>query len=175
METSPLNKEAWVTEALRRFERPLLHYALRITGDVESARDVVQDTFLKLCEVNVAAVEDHLAAWLYAVCRNRALNVRQKEARKMGLTEQEMDSRAVNAVSETASRNEIHGRVLAVVDALPKDQQEAFQLKFRDGLNYREISGTMGVSLGTVSNLITSALNRIRHELRSDMDLPQEV
>lgn len=177
MDTSPLSKEAWITAALQRYQRPLVHYALGITGDIESARDVVQDTFLKLCVADRASVDDHLAAWLYTVCRNRALNVRHKEARSMEWDGKEAEARVVNDVSEAASRNEIHGRVLAVVGALPKEQQEAFHLKFRDGLNYREISGVMGVSLGTVSNLITTALNRIRHELRSDLDLyhPQEV
>lgn len=175
MGASGLSREAWVTAALERYERPLVQYALRITREVESARDVVQDTFLKLCEADQAAVENHLAAWLYTVCRNRALNVRQKEARRMGLDGNEAEARAADDVSETASRNETHGRVLAIVGMLSPEQQEAFQLKFRDGLTYREISAVMGVSLGSVSGLITAALNRIRQELRSEMDLPQEV
>ena len=33
---------------LRRFEIPLLQFATRITGDRERARDVVQETFVKL-------------------------------------------------------------------------------------------------------------------------------
>ena len=33
---------------LRRFERPLLQYATRILGDSDRARDVVQETFVKL-------------------------------------------------------------------------------------------------------------------------------
>jgi RNA polymerase sigma-70 factor (ECF subfamily) len=33
---------------LRRFERPLLQYATRILGDGDRARDVVQETFVKL-------------------------------------------------------------------------------------------------------------------------------
>jgi DNA-directed RNA polymerase specialized sigma24 family protein len=33
---------------LKRFERPLLQYATRILGDSDRARDVVQETFVKL-------------------------------------------------------------------------------------------------------------------------------
>ncbi len=177
MKTSALSKEAWVVAALERYQRPLVQYAFRITGKVESARDVVQETFLKLCAADRAAVEDHLAAWLYTVCRNHALNVRRKEAREMEWDAQQTEAPSGDDVGETAARNEIRGRVLEVVERLPQDQQEAFHLKFRDGLNYREISAVMGVSLGTVSNLVTAALNRIRHELRSDLDLAntQEV
>jgi hypothetical protein len=40
----------WVREAMGRHEAALLRYAQSLTGDPELARDVVQDTFLKLCE-----------------------------------------------------------------------------------------------------------------------------
>ena len=40
---------AWIREAVARFEGPLALYATRLLGDAESARDVVQDTFLRLC------------------------------------------------------------------------------------------------------------------------------
>ena len=37
---------------LQRFERPLLQYATRILGDSDRARDVVQETFVKLQNEN---------------------------------------------------------------------------------------------------------------------------
>ena len=40
---------AWVRSAVERFEGPLTLYAARLLGDADSARDVVQDTFLRLC------------------------------------------------------------------------------------------------------------------------------
>ena len=40
---------AWIREAVDRFEGPLTLYATRLLGDAESARDVVQETFLRLC------------------------------------------------------------------------------------------------------------------------------
>ena len=180
MESSRLTREAWVGAALERYERPLLHYAVRITRDIESARDVVQETFLKLCEADPARVNEHLGQWLYTVCRNQALNVRQKEVRMTGWREEEKNAAtggnlAREDASAAASRNETHRRVIAIVEGLPREQQEAFWLKFRDGLGYREICGIMGVSLGTVSNWITSALDIIRHEMRPESDSAQEA
>lgn len=40
---------SWVREAVAHFERPLAIYATRLVGDAETARDVVQDTFMRLC------------------------------------------------------------------------------------------------------------------------------
>ena len=75
------SRSSWVHAALERYEQPLIRYAARFTGDVERAREVVQDTFLKLCAADRAKVESRLAPWLYTVCRNRALDVRDKEVR----------------------------------------------------------------------------------------------
>ena len=177
MGTIPLSKEAWVLEALERYEQRLLRYAARITGDLELARDVVQDTFLRLCGAERAEVDSHLAAWLYTVCRNRALDVRKKEGRMSPLDVAQAEARqdAVPGPDAVAERNETHALVLAVLDTLPENQQEAFRLKFENELTYREIGKTMDVSLGTVSNLIAGALTAIRERLRSETDLAQEV
>ena len=63
----------WIRGALERYESPLLRYACRLTGNLEQARDVVQDSFVRLCRADRSKVEDHLAAWLFTVCRRRAL------------------------------------------------------------------------------------------------------
>lgn len=166
----------WVDEALRRFEKPLLRYAASITGDVERARDVVQETFLKLCEADRAALDDHLAPWLYTVTRNRALNVRKKEARMAPLLEGQADtlSNGKAGPGEVAVLNETHHLVAQALERLPHNQQEACRLKFHNGLTYREISQVMGVSLGTVSNLIAEGLDTIRLQLRATLTPAQE-
>ena len=65
----------WIEQTLVRYERPLLRYVIRITNDLDAARDAVQDTFLKLVKADRSMVEDHLAAWLFTVARNRALDI----------------------------------------------------------------------------------------------------
>src|SRR5690349_20119142 len=72
---------SWVREAIARFEGPLTLYAARLLGDAEAARDVVQDTFLRLCAQDQSAIGSRVAEWLFTVCRNRALDVLRKESR----------------------------------------------------------------------------------------------
>src|SRR5688500_10366399 len=91
--------------AFGRLERPLTLYALRIVGDADRARGVVQETFARLLaagrDVNgrepvepqdpaaapASPINGHLTQWLYTVCRNRALDVRRKERRMTRLTD----------------------------------------------------------------------------------------
>jgi RNA polymerase sigma-70 factor (ECF subfamily) len=50
-------KAAWVLSALERFERPLLQYALSIVQDLDRARDIVQETFMRLHNQEQKAIE----------------------------------------------------------------------------------------------------------------------
>ena len=170
------NKTAWIEAALKQFERPLIRYVMRLTGDVETARDIVQEAFLKLCQADRAQVDGHLAAWLYTVCRNRALDVRKKESRMNALDETTAANTASLAAGPgaVAEWNETRRRVVEALEGLPDQHQEAFRLKFEEDLTYREISQVLGVSLGTVSIWITGALLLLRERLRGELDLAGE-
>ena len=157
----------WVREALDRYERPLVRYAARFTGDLEAARDVVQDTFYKLCREHPSRLNGRLAPWLYTVCRNRALDVRKKESRMQTLEQYAAEARRDPAPGplDRAALREEHALVLDAVSTLPGNQQEAFRLKFEHGLTYREISSVMNMPLSTVNYTIAQALAAVRRRL----------
>src|ERR1700745_2197400 len=76
------SKSEWIAQALDAHEARLLRYATWLMGDLEIAREVVQETFLRLCkEQHVSKIADYLAQWLFTVCRNVAFDMRKKEAR----------------------------------------------------------------------------------------------
>lgn len=172
-----MDRDAWIRGVLDRYEKPLLQYAVRMTDSAEVARDVVQHTFLRLCEVDTSKVDGHLAAWLFTVTRNRALNIHKQDGRMRSFKEGEAETfqSPYPAPGDVVARSEVDQLVIATLGTLSDNQQEAFRLKFRDDLSYREISQIMGVSLGTVSNLIALALQAMRQRLGVDIDLAQEV
>src|SRR6185436_11695746 len=85
------DKAEWIAKVLAQYEAPLLRFATRLLRDGDRARDTVQETFLQLCKQDRATVEGHLAAWLFRVCRNRALDLRRKDTR-METLEPETDA-----------------------------------------------------------------------------------
>src|ERR1044071_5006726 len=84
---------AQMGEILKRFERPLLQYATRILGDSDRARDVVQETFVKLQNEKRQQLDDAPAKWLFTVCRNSALNIGRKEKRMTYLDQELLETR----------------------------------------------------------------------------------
>ncbi|MFC1672031.1 RNA polymerase sigma factor [Planctomycetota bacterium] len=160
-------KERFVQTAVEEFEKSLVSYAAHIVGDHERARDVVQETFLRLCKEDTSSVEDHLAPWLFTVCRNLALDVARKEARMKPMTDTraEMSTGDGSPPSAVLETKESINKVLEVVESLPVKQQEALRLKFQQGLRYRQIADVMETSVSNVGVLIHTGINTVRGKL----------
>ena len=163
---------AWMRSVLDRYEGPLTRYAARITGDVEQARDVVQETFLRLCVEDRARVDGYLSEWLFTVCRNRALDVRRKESRMRPLSETAMESceSAAGSPATAVENRESTSEVLRILATLPDNQQEVIRLRFQNGLSYREISSVTELSVSNVGYLIHTAIKTIRERLVSSLE-----
>ena len=146
-----------------RYEGPLTIYVARLLGDVDRARDVVQDTFLKLWQADREQVDGHLVKWLYTVCRNRALDVRRKEHRMTTLENKHVDS--LTGGADKAAPGTSDGNVQLLVTRLPDRQQEAVRLKFQGGLSYREIAEVMDTTVNNVGVLLHTAIKSIRAQL----------
>jgi RNA polymerase sigma factor (sigma-70 family) len=160
---------SWVPSVLADYEEKLTRYATHITGDIEHAREVVQDTFLKLCHQKPAQIRNHLAQWLFTVCRNRALDVLRKERRMTGISEARLKLQAHSGpeVSAAVETEEQLSDVLNILSTLPANQQEVIRLKFQSDLSYREISRVTNLTVSNVGFLIHTGLKTIRERVRT--------
>jgi len=149
-------------------------YALSLTGELESARDAVQDSFLRLCKQPPGAVDDHLAQWLFTVCRNRILEMRRKDHRMTALTDMELEHRASPdpTPAEAADTRDRANRVDELLAALPPNQREVIRLKFQHQLSYQEIAQVTSLSVTNVGFLLHTALRTLRSRMERIERLP---
>ena len=159
--------DAFVREALRQHERPLIRYVAHLLGDTDRARDIVQDTYVKLCHQSAAALEGHVAEWLFTVGRRAALDVLRKEGRMSRFAEGQAE-RLVAAPPTPATQTENREscqQALALLHRLPPNQQEVVRLKFQEGFSYKEIADITRLSIGNVGFLLHTALTTLRREM----------
>lgn len=159
----------WMRSALAEHEGPLLRYAVRLTGNLERARDVVQDTFLRLCREHPERLNSHLPAWLFTVCRNRALDLLRKESRLTTLTDADLAAHPSPepTPATAAADREAEADVFRALGDLPANQQEVIRLKFQNGFSYREISRVTKLSETNVGFLIHTGLKTMRQRVRA--------
>ena len=159
----------WLRATVAEYEIPLIQYAARLLGDADRARYVVQDVFLSLCRQPRNSLETRSRQWLFAVCRNRALDVLKKESRMKPLSDEVADRFASREVDPRAAldRQEAVGQATAVLNALPENQREVIRLKVQHGLSYREISEVTGLSVSNVGFLLHKGITSLRVRLRA--------
>lgn len=157
----------WAQNAIREHQGPLLRYAVSLTGDLNTARDAVQDTFLKLFEQEPTSLDSRLVPWLFTVCRNRVLDRLRKERRMIPLDEKSNSSRPTpepTPAAEAESRDSTEV-VLRMLGNLPENQREVIRLKFQAQLTYEEIAGVTQLSASNVGFLLHTALRTLRQQM----------
>lgn len=165
------SREEFVEQALAQYEGPLIGYALGIVHDLERARDVVQDTFIRLYQQDREKVSRGLKTWLFTVCRNRALDVLRKERRLVALDDRKAARMEESAAppDDAADWDERVSMVMKALDDLSDNQREVIRLKFQQGLSYKEISAATGLTTGNVGFLLHTGLKRLRSMLPDDL------
>lgn len=172
MSTSPPQVH-WIRRLVDDYEAPLIRYAARITGDVSRARDIVQDTFLRLCRESREQIEPIAAQWLYRVCRNRALDVQRKDHRMVATDFSKLPDDRGGRFCDTgqldpalkAAQSDESLKALRLMAELPERQQEVIRLKIEHGLAYREIAAITGHSVSNVGYLLHVGLKTLRRRM----------
>lgn len=156
-------RREWVLAALDAYDGRLLRYAQRLTnGDLNLARDVVQHAFLQLCRQAPHELNGSLGSWLYAVCRNRAIDLKRRAFRLEPFVGDERDEpgRELDPADllETRDAGDLVRRAMAT---LPERQQEVVSL-WSEGFAYREISEITGATENYVRVMIHRAFQTLR-------------
>ncbi len=180
---------------LDRYERPLIRYAQSIVGDLESARDVVQDAFIRYVRLTSgeedapmqaahSSTEDaeepasavppalnandarHIEAWLFTVTRNRALDHVRKYSRIVAMPMPEERVCEDRRPDEVLESRDEAEWLLKLLDGLTPNQREVIRLKFQNDLSYQEIADITGLSATNVGFLLHVGLKKLRTILR---------
>jgi len=168
-----------LSSLLDRYERPLVRYALSIVGDLEAARDVVQETFIKYVESpppvsgsNGSTPSDAAArpieAWLFTVCRNRAIDHRRKQSRIIYMNETIDRASDLPGPVAALESKETADSLFGLLDQLTENQREVIRLKFQNDLSYREIADITQLSVTNVGFLLHTGLKKLRALLREE-------
>lgn len=137
--------------------------ARQILKDDEDASDAVSDVFARLADGSMKVPKEHPENYLAVTVRNlcldriRLMTVRERIERRLSLNEPEstlMDSEQ-ERVTEMLNFAEM---------TFPKQTWRVFQLRFDEGLLYREIAERMGVSEVTVYKHLAEALRKLKEK-----------
>lgn len=161
-----IGRESALEGLYARYGGLIFTLALRIVGDPELAREVLQDTFLRCWGGREAydPARGRVPGWLMGIARNRAIDLLRSRPHQARLREQEP---LAKLASEPAQRNAMDSLTLrrAVANALqelPIRQRQAIELAYYGGYTQVEIARELGEPLGTIKSRTREAMERLR-------------
>jgi RNA polymerase sigma-70 factor (ECF subfamily) len=163
--------EAFAT-LVRKYERPLFTFLLRLVGNRQSAEDLFQDTFLRVLRALPKYQEDgRFSGWLFGIANNLAVDLlrRRRVQRRHFLDDEEALTAAIDdhSVADAEVENaEIMRLVEDALRQLPEKQRQVFLLRQHGDLSFKEIAELLGEPLNTVLSHMHYAVTKLRQQLR---------
>ena len=152
------------------FERhypPLVKMALFMTGSLESAQDVAQESFVRLLRANFAHRDGTFKAFVSTIAYHLALKERRRLSSLANVYALEILDGSPSQL-EAAISQETDRAVFRAIQSLARDQRDILALRFFGGYTYEEIARMTGVPMGTVKSRIFYALRNCREKLRKE-------
>jgi RNA polymerase sigma-70 factor (ECF subfamily) len=147
----------------------LCEFAARYVRQETLAEELVQDLFADLwARRHSWYVRGSVRAYLFAAVRNRALNLRKREAVERDWEHDEAIAdvrelhRPPEAADEALERADLRARLDAALDALPERCRLVMHLRWREQLRHAEIASVMGISVKGVEIQLSRGLRAIR-------------
>lgn len=154
----------------------LLAFTKEYVQDEEVAKNLIQESFLKLWEVkNELQNDSNIKAFLYQILRNKALNflkaqkVRQKyeERLKYKYNESVLNYEALHQLDfNSVTFKELSEIIEKVIQSLPPQCKKVFQLSRYESMKNREIADELGISVKAVEGQMSKALKKLREQLK---------
>lgn len=170
-------------QLVRTYQHSVYRLLYRMIGDGEEARDLAQETFLKVYQkIDQFRGEADLKTWILRIAANQAINhrrwwLRRWRHRTLSLDEPADEQQCV--LSETISdqhpsmeqallERERDGRLARALLKIKPAYRVAVVLRDIEGLSYEQIAAVLKISVGTVKSRIWRGRELLRQEVIQD-------
>lgn len=153
-------------DIVRDYKDGLILFAYRITGDLQDAEDVAQDTFVRLAIKKPRFFgRSTFKTWLYTIARNIALDLLRRKNRTASLEDVLPYTEGADSVEETYLRAELSCGVRQAISSLKAEYAQAIWLVYIEGFSNPEAARVMKKTGHQFENLIYRARLALKREL----------
>ena len=169
-----------IADIVKNYTGRLSAFIRKRVSRLEDAEDILQEVFIQLSEADrLMKPIDEMTSWLFTVTRNRITDLYRKKKPELypEFTADEDDeftslewTRFLEADENTPEtkyvRSLVWEELAAVLEDLPAEQREVFELTEFEGLSYKEISELTGEPVNTLISRKRYAILILRERLK---------
>lgn len=158
-------------EIVNQYQRDLVNFHYRFTGNRYEAEDLAQDTFIKAYKKFGTLKEpDKLKSWLFSIARNTVIDFFRKNKNKpfaldSAILENVPETTAVD-YQERVANMEVSKELERCIDQLVKEDRAIIKLLYYEGFSYKEIGELLNIN----QNTLKSRLHRARKILLAQIE-----
>jgi len=147
-------------EAMLSAVPSLRAFAISLSGNIDRADDLVQETLLRaIANIDSFQPGANMSAWMFTILRNLFRSEYRKRRREVEDTDGSY-AESLKSHPEQASRLEFQ-EFRTALSKLPPDQREALILVGASGFSYEEAASICGCAVGTIKSRVNRARTRL--------------
>jgi RNA polymerase sigma-70 factor (ECF subfamily) len=160
-------KSAWIT-LVKRYEKNLYNYTLRMVSNPDDALDLMQDVFMAVFR-NLASFrgDSPFKGWMFKIAHYRCIEFYRRKKPTQSLDDiPEQEEQISEACPEANMFNGQQANILnSAIQLLPVNQKLVVELKFFQHCTFDDIAQQLGISVNTVKSRLYSALDKLKGHL----------
>jgi RNA polymerase sigma-70 factor (ECF subfamily) len=168
-------------ELVELHRKQVLHLAYDLSGDLQDAEDISQETFVKMYRaLHTFRGDSRLSTWLHRITVNTWHNQRRSKSDRARQAEQPLDDSLAGDCAEAVGQREAtpdrraedafaRKRILGALQRLSGRERSVFVLRHFHEYKLDEVGEALSLSTGTVKTLNFRALKKMRELLGKAM------
>jgi RNA polymerase sigma-70 factor (ECF subfamily) len=157
-------------EIYHLYVQPIFRYLYSRIGSLPEAEDATAQTFLAALEaLDRYHHQGHLAAWLFAIARRKAMDHFRAQRQQIPLEEAESVPAEIDLLQQVIE-TEQRAALTRLINALPEEEHELIRLRYLAELSFSEI----GQLLNRSENAVKKSFYRLLARLQSQLEVSHE-
>jgi RNA polymerase sigma-70 factor (ECF subfamily) len=166
-------------QLVQRYDRSVLSIAMRFVNDVDEAKDIYQEVFIRVFKgLKNFEFRSELSTWIFRITTNVCLTHKSKSKEQLRVsiysdsinedddfTFKEIEDENISPEEEASSKN-LGEFIDEAVGSLSERQKITFILKHYEGYKIREIADMLNCKEGTVKKYLFDAVKNLKKKLK---------
>jgi RNA polymerase sigma-70 factor (ECF subfamily) len=160
-------KSAWLT-LVKRYEKRIYNYALRMVNNPADAMDLMQDIFIALFRgLHTFRGDSPFKGWLFRIAHYRCLEFyrRKRPMQSIDDVPEQEDENSATCPEQQLFSKQASSSLISAMKLLPVKQKLVVELKFFQQCTFTEIAQQLGISTNTAKSQLYTALAKLKLQL----------
>ena len=163
-------KSAWVA-LVKRYEKNLYNYTLRMVSNPADAMDLMQDVFVAVFRnLSTFRGDSPFKGWMFKIAHYRCIEFYRRKRPTQSLDDhpEQFDEASDECPEYLAVSDHQANALHKALQTLPVNQKLVVELKFFQHCTFDDIAKQLGISVNTVKSRLYSGLDKLKDHLEFD-------